>query len=166
MDFSLLRTSITIGMMATTRWSTAAVVQVVQPRLEPPATTKWSTWTLPPTFESQNAVIVSMARTALFVMGRRSGQLSSPPRRNLSQVYAMMASSLRDFVSPANVSGSFGTMRNSATTVLVVRAVSSRDGSGFSGGGELMLPPVMNRKPVDPDNLSGRMMVSQCFQIG
>ena len=40
--------SITNGTMATTRLSTAAVVQVVQPRFEPPQTTNLSTVDLPP----------------------------------------------------------------------------------------------------------------------
>jgi len=39
MDWAMLSTSMTIGQIATTRRSTAAVVHVVQPRLEPPETT-------------------------------------------------------------------------------------------------------------------------------
>src|ERR1700761_5564798 len=105
----MLRRSITKGVIATTRLSVAAVVHVVQPRLEPPATKNFSTSTLPAFSLLQNAVTVSIARTAALVIGRRSGHFSSPVRRYLSQVYAMMASSLRGLVSPANVTGSLGT---------------------------------------------------------
>ena len=77
--------SMTIGAMATTRSSTIAVVQVVQPRFEPPATTNRFTSAPPPSSVAANAVIVSIARTAAFVIGRRASQISSSPRRNLSQ---------------------------------------------------------------------------------
>ena len=63
-----------------------AVVQVVQPRLDPPATKNFSTGTLPPASLAQNATMVSIARTAAFVIGSRAGQSSSPVRKNLSQV--------------------------------------------------------------------------------
>src|SRR3954465_15269227 len=106
----------TIGTIATTRLSTAAVVHMVQPRFEAPETTKESTFTLPPASEAQKAVMVSMAFTALFVIGNRAGHFSSPVRKNLSQVYAMIASSERLRVSPENTSGWLGTPRNSATT--------------------------------------------------
>ena len=86
MEGSMFSTSITMGTIATTRLSTAAVVQVVQPRLDPPATTKPSTFTLPPSGLAQKAVTVSMARTAALVIGSRAGHLASPVRRNLSQV--------------------------------------------------------------------------------
>src|ERR1039457_3728760 len=102
----MLSRSITKGVIATTRLSTAAVVQVVQPRFDPPATKNFSTFTLPPFSPRQNAVTVSMARTSLFVIGRRRGHFSSPVRRYLSHVYAMIPSSVRDLVSPANVTGS------------------------------------------------------------
>ena len=72
--------------MATTRVSTAAVVHVVQPRLEPPDTTKRPTLWLPPAADAANAVTVSIARTALFVIGRRAGQRSSPVSRKCFQV--------------------------------------------------------------------------------
>ena len=71
--------------MATTRSSTIPVVQVVQPRFEPPATTKRFTSFPPLSSEAANAVIVSMARTAAFVIGSRASQIASSPRRNLSQ---------------------------------------------------------------------------------
>ena len=77
--------SITIGAIAMTRSSTIAVVQVVQPRFEPPATTNRSTSLPPPSSVAAKAVIVSIARTAAFVIGSRASQISSSPRRNLSQ---------------------------------------------------------------------------------
>ena len=64
--------------MATTRLSTAAAVHVVQPRFDPPDTTNFSTFTAPASGVAMTAVMVSMARTAALVMGRRSGQVSSP----------------------------------------------------------------------------------------
>src|SRR5882672_1637590 len=105
MEGSMFRRSMTHGIIATTRLSTAAVVQVVQPRLEPPATTNPSTFIFPPVALPQNAEIVSMARTAALVIGKRAGHLVSPVRRNLSHVYAMRESSLRPSVSPANTRG-------------------------------------------------------------
>ena len=73
----------TAGAIAMTRASTAAVVHVVHPRFEAPETTNRETgW--PPV--AANAVIASIARTALFVIGRRAGHFSSPVRRNLSHV--------------------------------------------------------------------------------
>src|SRR5687767_10041848 len=97
--------SITIGAMAITRLSTAAVVQVVQPRLDPPATMNESIFTLPASGPAQNAITVSMARTALLVMGSRAGHRSSPVRRNLSHVNAIKASSERVLLSPAKING-------------------------------------------------------------
>ena len=85
-DGSTFSRSITAGAMATTRRSTAAVVHVVQPRLEAPATTKRVTSLPPPSADAVNAVTASIARTALLVIGRRAGHFSSPVRRNLSQV--------------------------------------------------------------------------------
>src|ERR1035441_5839508 len=85
MEGSIFSTSITVGIIATTRLSAAAVVQVVQPRLDPPATTNPSTFTLPPSALPQKAVTVSRARTAALVIGSRAGHLGSPVRRNLSQ---------------------------------------------------------------------------------
>ena len=78
--------SMTMGTIATTRLSAAAVVQVVQPRLDPPATTNLSTWTLPPAGVAQNDVTVSMARTAALVIGMCSGQVSSPVFKYFTQV--------------------------------------------------------------------------------
>ena len=72
--------------MATTRASTAAVVHVVQPRLEPPDTTKRRTADPPPSALADQAVTASIALTAALVIGSRSGHFSSPVRRNLSQV--------------------------------------------------------------------------------
>src|SRR5687767_4083120 len=85
----------TAGAIAITRRSTAAVAHVVQPRFEAPETTKRFTACAPPAGDAANAVTASIARTALFVIGRRAGHFSSPVRRNLSQVYAMKSSSDR-----------------------------------------------------------------------
>src|SRR6188508_1818006 len=87
--------SITAGAIATTRVSTAAVVHVVQPRLEAPVTTNRATLLLPPSEDAANWVTASIARTALLVIGSRAGHFSSPVRRNLFQVYAMKSSSER-----------------------------------------------------------------------
>ena len=95
----------TIGMIATTRWSTAAVLHVVQPRLEAPVTTKRFTFTSPPFRVAIKSVTVSRARTAALVIGSRSGHFSSPVFKNLSHEYAMMASSERVRFSPTNTSG-------------------------------------------------------------
>ena len=82
-DGSTLSMSMTAGAMAITRVSTAAVVHVVHPRFEAPETTNRETdW--PPV--AANAVMASIARTALFVIGRRAGHFSSPVRMNLSHV--------------------------------------------------------------------------------
>src|SRR5579883_2716809 len=105
MEGSILRRSITIGIIAMTRLSTAAVVQVVHPRFEPPATMNSLTLRLPQSGPEQKSVTVSIARTAALVIGSRAGHLASPVRRNLSQVYAIMASSDLPPVSPANTSG-------------------------------------------------------------
>ena len=79
----------TMGMIAVTRSSTMAVVQVVQPRFDPPATTKSSTSTIPPCFDAENSITVSIARTTAFVIGNRASQMASsslaPPCKNLSQ---------------------------------------------------------------------------------
>ena len=78
--------SMTAGAMAMTRRSTAAVVHVVQPRLDAPETTNRATFCPPPSGAAANWVIASIARTALLVIGRRAGHFSSPVRRNLSHV--------------------------------------------------------------------------------
>src|SRR5882724_4772837 len=121
--------SITNGTIAITRLSTAAVVQVVQPRFDPPQTTNSSTLTFPPSGVAQNDVTVSIARTALLVIGSRAGHLGSPVRRNLSQVYAISESSVRLCVSPANTSGSLGTPLSSTATDLVALAICNIIGS-------------------------------------
>ena len=66
--------TITIGAIAITRSSTAPVSQVVQPRFEPPVTTKRSAG-LPRPFA--HACRASMARTALLTIGKSNGQSSS-----------------------------------------------------------------------------------------
>ena len=63
-----------------------AVVHVVQPRFDPPQTTNVSTLAWPPSGLARNEVMVSIARTALLVIGNRNGQRVSPLRMNLSQV--------------------------------------------------------------------------------
>ncbi len=75
----------TIGTIATTRLSTAPVSQVVQPRLDPPATTNVFTSTLPPSSLARNSVTVSIARTALLTIGSRGIQSGSPVSMNLTQ---------------------------------------------------------------------------------
>ena len=70
--------SMTRGMKATTRLSTAAVVQVVHPRLEAPATTNLS---MVEFCSFMKAVTVSIARTAALVIGMRAGHVSSPVLR-------------------------------------------------------------------------------------
>src|SRR6185503_18352195 len=85
-EASEFSTSMTSGAMATTRRSTAAVVHVVHPRFDAPATTKRDTVTPPPADEALNAVTASMARTALLVIGNWAGQRTSPVSRNLFQV--------------------------------------------------------------------------------
>ena len=65
-----------------------------------------------------------MARTALLVIGSLGSQTGSPPRRNLLQAKAISRSSLRGAPeSPANRSGSLGTIFSSATTLPVVKAI-------------------------------------------
>src|SRR5215472_15765755 len=71
----------TVGRIAATRLSRAATVHVVQPRFDAPPTTNLSTMTSPPSGRAQNAVTVSIARTTLFVIGKRSGQVSQAPGR-------------------------------------------------------------------------------------
>src|ERR1051326_8357032 len=104
-DGSIFKRSITIGTIPMTRLSTAAVVHVVHPRFEPPATTKESILNSPPSLLPLKAVTVSIPRTALLVIGRRVGQRSSPVRRYLSQQYAMRASSDRFCPSPTKIKG-------------------------------------------------------------
>ncbi|MCX6624824.1 MAG: hypothetical protein NTY38_27935 [Acidobacteria bacterium] len=72
--------------MAITLGSTAAVDQVVHPRLDAPATMKFFTTTGPPGLSARNATAASIARTAALVIGRRAGQRSSLVWRNLLQV--------------------------------------------------------------------------------
>jgi negative regulator of sigma E activity len=86
MEGTMFSSSITIGTIAITRLSTAAVVQVVQPRLDPPATTNPSTFTFPASALPQKAITVSIARSAALVIGKRAGHLGSPVRINLSHV--------------------------------------------------------------------------------
>lgn len=78
--------SITIGDMPITRLSTTPVVHVVQPRLEPPATKNLSTVFPPPSSLFMNAVTVSIARTAAFVIGSRNGHDTSPVSRYFRHV--------------------------------------------------------------------------------
>ena len=85
MDGSTFSTSITMGTMPITRSSRAAVSQVVQPRLEPPATTKRSTLRSPPASVAITALTVSIARTALFTIAPRGSQRASPVCMNRSQ---------------------------------------------------------------------------------
>jgi hypothetical protein len=77
-----LTTSMTAGMIATTRLSAAPVSQVVQPRFDPPATTNFLIAVLPPLSLPSSSVTVSMARTALLTIGRRGIQVASPVSMN------------------------------------------------------------------------------------
>src|SRR5258708_24506538 len=101
----MLRRSMTLGTTAETRLSPAAAVDAVQPRFEAPARTNLLISSAPLAGLRQKLVIASIARTTLFVIGRRNGQASSPVRRYLAQLYAMMPSSARGSVSPAKVNG-------------------------------------------------------------
>src|SRR5262245_35655971 len=141
--------SIDRGMMPTTRLSTAAVVQVVQPRFDPPQTTNVSTLALPPSGLPRKVVIVSIARTALLVIGKRNGQRVSPLFMNLAQGKAMIASSVRFWPSPANTSGWLGTIRSSAVTLLVAIAILAQASSMPLGAGLLLFPPVMYMSAVE-----------------
>lgn len=79
----------TIGSAATTRLSTAAVVQVAQPRLLAPLITNFSILGTPEKVDKKSVTvslttskhvtykIFYMARTAAFVIGRRASQLGS-----------------------------------------------------------------------------------------
>jgi hypothetical protein len=67
-----LSTLMTIGTMPTTRLSTAPTSQVVQPRLEPPATTKPSIFSLPSESLAMNSCTAVIAAVPLFTIGRRS----------------------------------------------------------------------------------------------
>src|SRR5450759_2149474 len=140
-----------MGAMAITRGSTSATDQVVQPRFDAPATTKFFTVTAPSGNFARKSVTASMARTAALVMGRRAGQRSSPVRRYLSQVYAMMASSVRLWLSPANLRGSLGTCPRSTTTAPVAADSNIINGSGGAGALEL-LPPLMNNTAMEVVN--------------
>jgi hypothetical protein len=106
-----------------------------------------------------------MARTTLFVIGRRGGQVSSPVVRNFSQLKAVIASSVNFRPSPASAKGSFGTIRASLITEWVANASWVNKGPIF-GGGFSLEPPLMTRSPVFVVTCSGLTMVSQCFQIG
>src|SRR4051794_14601756 len=102
----MLSMSITAGAIAMTRRSTAAVVQVVHPLFDAPDTTNrftgiaaaWPAACAAGVLNARigaaasvcpaamKAVIASIARTALLVIGSRAGQRSSPVRRNLFHV--------------------------------------------------------------------------------
>src|SRR5947207_2789347 len=164
-SFSNLQENLGRGETATTRLSTAAVVQVVQPRLEPPVTTKASILTCPLAALAQKDVPASMARTTPLVIGRRAGQRSSPVRRNLSHVYAMNESSERGR-SPVNVSGSLGIMRTSAATDPVAAEAAIRATLADLGAARSLEPPAMAIRALLDLTVSGRTIVSQCFHTG
>ena len=71
------------GTMALTRLSTAAVSQVVQPRLEPPITRK-SRIDLPRS--ARKIWMVSIARTAALVIARCTAHSGSPVSSALSRL--------------------------------------------------------------------------------
>src|ERR1041385_3990625 len=130
-------------MIAVTRLSTIAVSQVVQPRFEPPATVKLVTEMLPPCAVAQNALTVSIARIADLAIGSCVGQRVSLVRKYLSQLYAMIASSLLELLSSVKVSGSLGTILISAMTVCVSRASWRKFESARVGTLPPLLPPLM-----------------------
>src|SRR5688572_3383003 len=166
METDTLRTSITIGIAALTRGSTAAVHQVVQPRLDPPATTNFSLATLPPCSLRRSSWTQSMALTALFTMGRRAGQVSSPVFRYWFHVYAMRSSSERPLPSPLKTSGWFGTVLSSTATVPVSLATFATRASGPFGASGLFLPPPMKRNAVEDRTWAGFSTTSQCSHSG
>src|SRR5215469_8325918 len=106
-------------MMATARLSTAVAVHAVQPLFEAPPSTNLLTARPPPAGLAQKDVIASIARTTLFVIGKRSGQVSSPEIRNFFQLKAVISSSVNLWPLPLNTRGWLGTMRTSLTTELV-----------------------------------------------
>ena len=74
----MLRMSMTIGAMATTRESpVAAVIHVVHPRLDTPFTTK-RPLRQGNDLRAANSSMAFMALTTLLVMGKMSGQVWSP----------------------------------------------------------------------------------------
>jgi len=68
------------------RRSTAAVVQVVQPRFDAPLITNRFTLTPPPSGDAVKAATASMARTALLVIGAAPATARRRWRRYLSHV--------------------------------------------------------------------------------
>ncbi|HEU4893441.1 MAG TPA: hypothetical protein VFT47_17925 [Vicinamibacterales bacterium] len=76
----------TVGMIATTRSSTAPTSHVVQPRFDPPDTTNRSTVRRPPASLARNSRIASMARTPLLTIARRTSQVSSLVEKCLTRV--------------------------------------------------------------------------------
>jgi hypothetical protein len=78
----------------------------------------------------------------------------------------MIASSERRRVSPAKVSGSFGTMRSSLTTEPVVFAINPSTGLICAGGLLSLVPPAIISMPTAVLTWSGTTMMSQCFQNG
>src|SRR5262245_45357375 len=154
----------TMGTMATTRLSTAPVSQVVQPRLDPPATTKDFTSTLPPLSLASRAVTVSIARTALFTMGSRGIHVGSPVSMNLTQPSASKSSSDRGLPSSLRTSGWFGTIFSSATTEFVALAMVMLCGLAAAGAGLPLRPPPMLRNAAGCLTSSGLTTTSQCCQ--
>ena len=68
--------------------------------------------------------------------------------------------------SSLKITGWFGTIRSSATTVPVSLAVSTSHDDGAFGALRSLRPPLMKRRPTSLDTLSGATTNSQCFQIG
>lgn len=91
--------SITMGTAEKTRLeSTAAVVQVVHPRFDSPASMNF--FIFPNFFLIEKSCIVSMALTTALVIGRRSKiDASFGFDKNFFHVQAIMASSVRRFLS-------------------------------------------------------------------
>ena len=87
----MFNVSITNGARPTTRLSTAAVNQVVQPRFEAPVTTNPLTSVFH--FCRATSCTASIARTALLTIGNSNGQVGSPVFKCLRNVSLIRSSS-------------------------------------------------------------------------
>ena len=156
--------SITAGAMATTRGSTAAVSQVVQPRFDPPETTNLRSSGNP--CSRTASWVASMARTADLVIGNCAAHCGSPVWSDSRHDRATRSSSLRARPSPRNTSGWLGVWPNSATTDSVASATARARCEGPRGAAAPLLPPPMNNSPVSVAAVLGIVMASQCCHNG
>lgn len=133
-----------MGMIAFTLGSSAPASHVVQPRLEPPQTTKPVTARLPPASLAMNSCVAVIAATALLTMGRRRSCSGSREAANFTCWWAMMASSTS--ASPgrsANTIGWLGTSSSWTTTEPVSTASLMNRPITWVGAGSVLFPPVM-----------------------